>query len=273
MKHKIFYSIVIIFFIGLLLTACAEAEPAESASSASTQESGDKRSDALQDIQDRGVLRVAVNPGIIPMEFARDGEIVGFDIDLADAIGEELDVEIELIIYDSFEAIKSGLLSGDFNEEYDVIISAMGIEATRLENSLAVPYFLSGLTILTHVDNRDVVDLQSLSGYKVGAVEASSEAGIISKLAGVEVVSSSNYEDLVLLQESGAVDAIVLDVPVALYAAKSNDELRVVPEPFEEQWYGIYIEGGERDLFEKISEIIRKIQRNGDYDRLYAKWF
>ena len=227
----------------------------------------------LQAIQERGVLKVGINPGIAPMEFLRDGEIVGFDVDLTNEIGKQLGVQVEFVVYDSLEDLVVDLVAGDFHGNYDMAISALGLKERRLVHSLAVPYFQSGLTILTTANNEDITDFESLKGHTVAAVVGSGEYGDVSNKEGVTVVDASNYTEVVDLVATGKADAAVLDVPVALRAVKENDNLRVVAEPFEESWYGIYIEGDDIALFEKITEIVKDLKANGTYESIYAKWF
>jgi ABC-type amino acid transport substrate-binding protein len=271
MKNQSGYFTLVLLAV-LFLTACSgttSPTPQPVDTPTAVAETG-----SLQAILDRGVLKVAINPGIAPMEFERDGEVVGFDVDLAQEIGQQLGVRVELVVYESLIDITDAVEAGDFQGNFDLVISAMGIEDKRTKHTLAVPYYLSGLTILTSKATDDISNLQSLSGKKVGAVTGSSEHGIVAiQVPDAVLVDAPNYNAAISSLQAGETEAAVMDVPVALLAAKKNDSLRVVPKPFEDEWYGIYMEDAELFLFDELNRIIRDLKESGVYDSIFAKWF
>ena len=207
-----------------------------------------------------GTIRIATNPGIEPMEFLRGGQLVGYDIDLGAALAKHLNVGVKWIVFDDFEELVGYVIDGRSGGQFEVVISAMGIDDERTRSSIAVPYYKSGLTILTTVSDHAISTLGSLDGKRVAAVVGSSEHGIAGRQPGVTLVEVRNYDQCVGAVLRGDADAAVLDVPMALVAAKRHTgRLRVVDEPFEEEWYGVYMENSEKELFREIRRAVKEM--------------
>ena len=113
MKRKFLGLLLVVLLLSaLVLTGC-------STGGAKTSE------DALAD----GVLSVGVDDTYLPMEFRNDqNELVGFDIDFANALAEELGVKVE------FQTVAwDGIFNGLNAKQYDTIISSTSITPERLE--------------------------------------------------------------------------------------------------------------------------------------------
>jgi ABC-type amino acid transport substrate-binding protein len=228
----------------------------------------------LARIRAAGVLRIATNPGIEPMEVVRDGELVGYDIDLGNQLARRMGLEVEWISFQRLEDLLRPVSEGDFAGRFDIVISAVGIDRERTEKALALPYFKSGLTILAASSNHDISDLASLSGKRVAAVVGSTEHGFLTPISGVTVVEVGNYAEGIEKVESGDVDAAVMDVPVALLAAaRAPDRLRAIPKPFEDEWYGIYLEKTSPALFHELRRQLREMEDESVLDALRKDWF
>ncbi len=178
------------------------------------------------------------------------------------------------MVYQRLDELVTIVRDGIPNDDLDIVISAMGIDDERTQRSIAVPYFKSGLTILTTRSDVTIADLDDLDEKKVAAVKGSTEFGIISRMRNVTIVTAYTYTECVNHLITGKADAAVLDVPVALLAAKrSPTMLRVIATAFEDEWYGIYMSKDEKQLFRDIRLAVQKMRRNGTFERLRAKWF
>ncbi len=228
----------------------------------------------LDTVRAAGAIRIGINPGIEPMEYMHDGQLVGYDIDVGVELARHLNVEANWIVFDNFDQLVKHILEGESGGILDVVISAMGIDDERTENSIAVPYFKSGLTILANSAATKIATLESLKGNRVAAVLGSTEYSIVKQMPEVTVVEARHYDGCIALVLSGAASAAVLDVPLALVAAKRHpDKLRVVDHPFEEEWYGIFMERSELALFREVRKAVKAMRRDGTFERLYDKWY
>lgn len=131
---------LIIGMMGLLGSCAAEEEEAAPAAEAAAPASS---GNLLDEIIDRGTLKVGV--GIfVPWSFKdKDGDLRGFEIDVATKLAEDMGVDVEFIPT-KWSGIIPALLTGKF----DVIISGMGVTPERgLKVNFSIPYDYSGMSI------------------------------------------------------------------------------------------------------------------------------
>ena len=220
-----------------------------------------------------------INPGTAsgfpPFEFTQDGELVGFDVDLAEAVIEEAGYEVGEWTDIEFDSLIPSLTDGDI----DLIAAAMTINDDRDETiDFSDPYWESNQAVLV----REGGDFQpgstdDLSGNRVGAQSGTTGEDQVTGLIDEGVISESNYrqydnytlavEDLV----NGNVDAIVIDIPVARNFADSRDVVVAFEIETGEQ-FGL----GMREDDDRLSDInsaLGTLEENGTYDDLVSEWF
>ncbi|MBN1314555.1 MAG: transporter substrate-binding domain-containing protein [Anaerolineales bacterium] len=151
-------SMVLVLVLVLLMTACGGQEETEEAAEAQ---------DLIGRILERGVLRVGVGT-FVPWSFeSTDGELVGYEIDVASKLAEDMGVEIEFVPTD-WAGIIPALLTGKF----DVIIGGMGITPERATKvNFSIPYEYSGLEVICSKHSMpNVTDIQQLNDPDVTLV-------------------------------------------------------------------------------------------------------
>ncbi|MEQ8822290.1 MAG: basic amino acid ABC transporter substrate-binding protein [Sumerlaeia bacterium] len=221
-------------------------------------------------------LRVGMNPAFPPLEYVDEsGEIVGFEVDLTDALGEELGREIEYV-----NVAWNGIFGALTNGNIDLIVSAVTITDERKERYLfSDPYIEAGQVLVVRAGDREKYpDLASLSGAKVGAIlnttghiklQESEEIG--------EVVAYENAGLTFLDLMNGNVEAIMMDKPVADYFASQKPEsagkLAVVGDLYTDEQFGIVARPGDAALIRDVNAALETLRANGTYDRIYARWF
>ena len=112
--------------------------------------------ETLSEIQDRGVLRVGMEPGYMPFEMTNQkGEIVGFDVDMAKGIAKAMGVKLELV-----STAWDGIIPGLITKKYDMIMSGMTLTQQRnMKVNFAAPYIVVGQSIL--VKKEHAADVKS----------------------------------------------------------------------------------------------------------------
>ncbi|MGM0502854.1 MAG: transporter substrate-binding domain-containing protein, partial [Bacillota bacterium] len=116
-------------------------------------------------IQEEGKLTIGMSADYKPFEYTDDdGEIVGFDVDIAKAIGDQLGIEVEFV-----DTAFDGLIPGLKSEKYDLIMSAMTITEERAKAvDFTDQYFNAGQVVAVMADNNDIKGPEDLEGKKVG---------------------------------------------------------------------------------------------------------
>lgn len=215
---------------------------------------------------------VATDTSFVPFEFKQNGEYVGFDIDLINAVADEAGFKIDLKTT-NFDGMIPGLQTGTF----DIAIAGMTIKPERAEKvDFSDPYYKSGLRIGVPVDNDDITSVDDLEGKNIATRLGSTSADYIE--ANIEGATAQTFEQLdqaYLAVQNGTSDAILYDAPnVAYYIqTKGEDSLKMVGELLEAQDYGIAIAQGNENLVAAIDDALATLKENGTYDELYEKWF
>lgn len=216
-------------------------------------------------------VRVATDAAWPPFEFVDEDTkaIVGFDIELMDAIAEKGGFEVEYV-----NVAWDPLLAGMAQCQYDAAISAMTITEERRESFLfSEPYFAAGQVVTVQFANTDITGKESLVGKVVGAQIGTTGAIEVSEMEGVTL---KTYDDVGLAFQdlmNGQIDAVVADNPLALgYVGQNPDKLKTVGEVFTDEYYGIAVCKENTELLEKINTGLAAVQAEGLIDELVTKW-
>jgi len=208
-----------------------------------------------------------------PMEYVNeDKEIVGFDIDLMNAIAEKggFEVEIRNTAWD-------GIFAGLANEEYDAVISSVTITEERQETmDFSMPYINAGQVLIVSASSKGVESLADLGGSSVGAQIGTTGAFEIEKAEGVTL---RTYDELGLAIEdlaNGRIEGVVADTPIAADFVLQNDtytgKLKIVGEPFTDEYYGVAVKKGNDAVLELINSGLQAVLDAGIDEELKDKW-
>jgi len=207
-----------------------------------------------------------------PMEYVDENKaIVGFDIDLMNAIAKEAGLEVEYRNV-AWDGIFAGLAAG----EYDAVISSVTItDERKAQYDFSEPYINAGQIVVVQAGS-DITGPDALSGRTVGAQLSTTGAFAVQEMEGVTLKEYDEvglaFEDLV----AGRIDAVVCDTPVAADFALQREEyrakLKIVGDSFTEEYYGILVQKGNSDLLAKINEGLAAVQDKGVDKELEEKW-
>ncbi|WP_312907375.1 transporter substrate-binding domain-containing protein [Natronosalvus caseinilyticus] len=224
---------------------------------------------------DEDVIVPGTASGFPPFEYTEDGELVGFDIDLAEEAIDRAGYEVGDWTDIEFDSLIPSLTEGDI----DLIAAAMTINEERQEAiAFSDPYYESNQAVLVAAGG-DVnpSSVEDLEGLVVGAqsgttgedeVEALVDEGI---LEGDDTRPYDNYTLAVQDLENGNVDAIVIDIPVAQNFADSRD-VEVAFEIETGEVFGLGMRQDD-DRLGDINDAIAEIQDDGTYEELVENWF
>lgn len=218
------------------------------------------------------VLKVGSDVAFPPFEWQdeQSGELKGFDMDLIRAIAEQMGMKAE-IVNTAWDGIIPGLLNGN----YDLIISAMTITDERAQSvNFSDPYFTAGQVIVIKKGAEGMKEPADLKGKKVSVQINTTGDFAASKIEGVGEVKRFNLApDAFLELKNGGVDACVMDIAVAVDAAKQDEALEVVGAPFTVEYYGMAMRKDREDLLKNVNKALATLKSTGKYDEIYAKYF
>ena len=217
-------------------------------------------------------ITVASDIAYPPFEFEKNGEPVGFDIELMREIGKRAGFtpEFQNVTFD-------GIIPGLGNNLYDAGASAFTITKAREKQiDFSDPYFNADQSLMVQSDSpiKSVDDIaDGTVGVQLGTTGElkAKELKDQGKITG-EVRSFDTITDAFSALENGQVDAVINDLPVSLDKANQSDGTLEVVEniPTGEQ-YGIAFPEGS-DLLEPANKALEQIKKDGTYAKIYEKW-
>ncbi|MBO8137383.1 MAG: basic amino acid ABC transporter substrate-binding protein [Desulfotomaculum sp.] len=225
--------------------------------------------------QDKKVLKVGTDVAFPPFEFEEDGKYVGFDIDLINAIAEEIGYEVDL------EPMQfQGLIPALQANNVDVGIAGITITEERKKQVLfSDPYIDAGQIIAVRADETEIKSVDDLEGKVLGAKIGTTGAKKAEELKQSgkvkEVMLYDNNPESYIDLENGNVDAVIVDKPVVerYIATEGKGKIKTVGDVLTGEKFGIAVPQGKEELLQQINEALQTLKENGTYDNIYNKWF
>lgn len=219
------------------------------------------------------VFTVGTNAAFAPFEFQEEGkkEYSGYDMDLARAVGKQMGMETKIVGL-GFDGIIPAIISGNL----DAAFTGMTINDERKKKvSFSQPYYQAGLTILVNKDNTTIKSIKDLEGKKIAVQIGTTGADMAKSIKGATVVTFNNNTDACLELKNEGVDAVIGDLPVEQYflTKGGNEYAKIVGETLSSEYYGIAVAKDNVELLKKIDKAIDELQANGEFAKIYKKWF
>ncbi len=236
-----------------------------------------------QRIQEQGVIRVGMEANWVPFEFVDgSGQLTGFDVELARALGERMGLEVQFVANLSFDGLYDALTA----DRVDVIISAMVVDMDRSADfAFSTPYFDAGQVLVVGPDAADVDGMQDLDG-RVLAVELGSEGDSVARrwarrLTDLSLLHTDSAKETLAVVAEGRADAALTDRATALMVLrdqgrKTKDErrelLRISAEPVTGEQYAVVVRRDSSALLQALNQALVELRRDGALEALERKW-
>ena len=202
-----------------------------------------------------------------------NNEIVGFDIDLAKAVGEKLGVTVEFQPID-WAAKEIELESG----KIDALWNGLTITDERKETmDITDPYLQNRQIIVVKTDS-DIQSKADLEGKIVGLQDGSSAVDAVNADELASAMELTTYDTNILALSDldiGRVDAVVADETfVGYYMAQNENDFRVIEDgDFGEEFYGIAVKKGNTELLNAIQAALDELDADGTAAEISNTWF
>jgi len=227
--------------------------------------------DKLADIKESGILKVGVKTDFEPFGFTnRNGEIIGFDIDIMKAIAKNIGVKLELIPVTSKNRIQYIL-----ENKVDVVAASMTHKIKRDKQiDFTITYFYDGQAILASRKSM-ATSYKSFVDKKVGAQIGSSSGKVFEVIQPLcEVVYKEDMKEIINDLYDGKIDAVTSDYSfLKTIAKKSKGKLKMIGHKFTIEPYGIGLPENESNLRDALNLSIQDMVKTKEYKKVYKKWF
>lgn len=226
------------------------------------------------DVSGSQKITVAVINDYPPMEFKQNGKLVGFDIDLVEAIAKEVNLQVE------WKEMKfDGIIPALQAKQVDAAVSAITIRPDRQEVvDFTDSYMTSGLSLIVKKDG-PVKTLEDLKGKTIVAKQGTTGLKKAQELAdkyGAKVKVLQDDTALYLDVETGNSHATINDFSSAAYKVKvdgDKSKLAILGDKLTGEDYGIAVVKGNKELLDKFNNGLKALKDNGEYDKLMEKYF
>lgn len=232
---------------------------------------GQAQAGKIDEIRDRGTVRIGVSLGGEPIGF-RDAQNnpVGYDVDVATMIAEKLGVPVEFVDV-SGDARISMLVSG----QIDIAVANTSATLERAKSvDFSIPYNRAGLRIVVQKD-AGISKIEDLAGKKIVVGRGSTgEAFIQTAAPQAELVYTDTFapEGVLLLQQK-RVDAAIEDSSLLDYLATKNENLVTLPGLYSNDPIGIAVAKGDESFVRWIDMFVSEYIQSGAYQKNYKKWW
>ena len=218
-----------------------------------------------------GKLTVAASLDFPPFENLNGDTPEGFEVELMGLLAEEMGLEINYLPSTKFDTIVPLIQTGG---KADVGVSSFTITDKRLQQvDFTDPYCNVNQSITVRSDS-GITDVAQLEGKKVGAQTGTT--GYEWAAENIKDAEVTGYDEMTAVfaaLDSGQIDAVSVDLPVANYYVKTAyTDCQVIKDIPTGEQYAIAVSKDSPELTKALNTALKAVRENGKYDELAAKW-
>ena len=258
MKNKLFTVVAIIIAIIMVLSVFAACSKQDNANTGTSK---------LKTIKS-GVLTVGSDTTWPPMEYVEGDKIVGFDVDLTQAIADKIGLKLD---YQS--TAWDGIIPALVAHKFDMLISSITItEEKKKEVNFSDPYFKTDQASVVK-ENSGIDTVEKIDGKTAGV-----QIGTTGELASKDIkgCTTKTYDDILLAFEdlkAGRIDAVIADSYLGYSYATKNTGYKVGFVITTGEKLGMAFSKDSPELLAAVNSALKSVMDDGTYDSIYEKWF
>ncbi len=278
---KIIALLLVAIFAAAMFTGCAaktpDTDPADGENE--TPDTGDLVTDdgageSYDKVMADKKLIIGLDDTFVPMGFRENGELVGFDIDLARSVCEEMGVEavFQPIVWRAKELeLKT--------RKIDCIWNGMSDTAKRQTTMSLSKHYLNNRIIIMTNSNVTINSFEDLKNYNIGTQKASSALEMMQEHPLYDTFKSKvsefdTYDEVIMDMRTGRIDVMVVDEVLGEYKnAKLGGIFGVSEVNFGDDFYVIGFRKQDAKLTAAINDALAKVIDSGRAEELSEKWF
>ena len=228
--------------------------------------------DTLQEIKLRGVLLWGADaeggaPYVYP-DPQKPEQLIGFEHDLAGAIAAKLGVKAQMV-QNQWDQLVPALERRNF----DIILNGFELTPENQQHiAMTAPYFVYAQQIVTRKETEGLAQLEELKGKPVGVLSGSVAERLLEKSGGTDLrIYPGKVESLRDLKAK-RIEAVVMDLPIAIYYAKPDDALKFSGASFAPGYYAIGVRKQDRNLLLTLNFAIKQMTDDHTLEQIYRKY-
>ncbi len=236
---------------------------------------------SLQEVKGSGKLRIGVEAAYVPFTFRKDGKIIGYDIDLADVICEDLGVKPEII-----DTAWTGVIPSLYAKKFDMIMTSLSYTAERMQRvGYSIPYAEASQAMLIRASDAGTLKSTDDLVGKVVATKLGTPSELIAKKieADLKARKGAGFGEVKVFNDDpprylslaqGKVDAVFNTLPtLAIVMKDAAGKFAIVRGIGADNWAGLAVRKEDTELVDFLNAEIRKLKANEVIYKLQEKWF
>lgn len=246
-----------------------------SACSSDKNSSNSSTDNSLKDVKDKGELVLGLDDSFPPMGFQdADGNIIGFDIDLANEVASRMGVQLKLQ-----PIVWSTNISQLNSKNIDCVWNGMSINDERKEKMLLSEAYMKNRMVLVVTNKSGINSSTELKGKVIGVQNGSTAHGILEesnfKDDAKEITGFTDNLKAFLALESGGIDSLFIDEVFAEYYIESNKkDFKILDDgALADEEYAIGFRTGDTALRNEVQKILSEMKADGKVAEISQKWF
>ncbi|WP_028776345.1 transporter substrate-binding domain-containing protein [Shimazuella kribbensis] len=257
------YIVLLISLFMVLLTACGGGNGSVSSENST-----------LDKIVEKKKLVIGTAPGYLPFDMKdKKGNYVGYDMDLARAIGKSLNVEVEFKQYE-FSGLIPALQTGDI----DIVLAGMTMRGDRaLSVGFSNPYYSTGQALMVPTGDSTTTNYQQLDqAGKTIAVAQGTTGALLAKqvFKKAKVVDYPDFPSAGMAMTQGEADGIVYDEPaIKIFINMNPSKVKQVSGLISSENLGIAVKSNDFKMIQWLNSFLYSYRNSPDDIASINKWF
>lgn len=267
LRGKKTWSVLLVLVLAVsLLAGCGGGQSKDTG-----KDAGKAAESTWERVQKEGKIVFGLDDAFRPMGFRdENNQLVGFDIDMANEMGKRLGIEFvpQPTPWDGVTAALNA-------KKFDLIISGMTITDERKKEVLFTdPYIKAGQMMVVLADNNTIKGKEDLKGKVVGTQKGSSSQPLVEAMTDLKDKKFyDQFPEALMDLKNKRIDCLVADATLVA------DVMRNQPGQFksvgmlEEEYFGIAARKSDKELVDKLNQVLKEMKEDGTMKKLSEKWF
>lgn len=247
------------------ITAAASEAGAETAAESEGETAAEDAEE--EKTAEGGTLIMGTNATFPPYEYYEGDEIVGIDVEIAQAIGEKLGMEVTVEDME-FDALIPALASN----KVDIVAAGMTVTPERQESVNFTDTYATAAQVIIVKQGSDIASSEDLNGKILGVQMGTTGDSLASEIEGAQVERFNKYFEAIQSVLQGKIDAVIIDSAPAKAFAEKDENLVILDEALSSEDYAMAINKDNTELLDKVNAAIAELDEEGTLDEIVNKY-
>ncbi|MBS6518928.1 MAG: basic amino acid ABC transporter substrate-binding protein [Clostridium sp.] len=214
-----------------------------------------------------GTLIMGTNATFPPYEYYEGDEIVGIDVEIAQAIGEKLGMEVTVEDME-FDALIPALASN----KVDIVAAGMTVTPERQKSVNFTDTYATAAQVIIVKQGSDIASSEDLNGKILGVQMGTTGDSLASEIEGAQVERFNKYFEAIQSVLQGKIDAVIIDSAPAKAFAEKDENLVILEEALSSEDYAMAVNKDNTELLDKVNAAIAELDEEGTLDEIVDKY-